>query len=77
MRPQKWPGKWKKCILRRNDSLLMKWIIRVFVVLVLGSAALGAVWYVRRDQTAETSFRTAPVARGTILYSITATGTLR
>src|SRR5438067_8267554 len=49
----------------------------VLVLLVaLALIAAAAVWYARRNGESETAFRTIPVARGDIVATISATGTV-
>src|ERR1041385_5592999 len=56
---------------------MKRWLTRVLVVLVLAAAAFGAAtWYNERGEKQGASFRTAPVRRGDLLATISATGTL-
>jgi HlyD family secretion protein len=56
----------------------MKHVVRKVVIALLSVAIIGgsAAWYIRRDAGQAVSFRTAPVARGDLLVSIDATGTV-
>jgi HlyD family secretion protein len=54
-------------------SLMKKVGIALLLVGLVGGAA---AWYFRRDGDQAVTFRTAPVARGDLLVSISATGTL-
>ena len=53
----------------------MKKLIAALVVFAL--VGLAAFWYVRRDSTAEAQLRTAPVRRGDLVATISATGTVQ
>jgi HlyD family secretion protein len=53
---------------------MIRWI--VLGVVVLGVVVGGLYWYLYRDQTQATSYRTAEVKRGTLLVTISATGTV-
>jgi len=48
------------------------WILFLFLV----AGAGGGWWYLRQKQSGDTQYITAPVARGDIVQSVTATGTL-
>jgi HlyD family secretion protein len=48
----------------------------IIVLVVLGFVSGAALWYIRRGNSQETSFRTAPVKRGDLVVSIGATGTV-
>ncbi len=48
----------------------------VIVLIVLGLAGGAAAWYLQRDTDQAVAFRTAKVARGDLLVSISATGTV-
>lgn len=56
----------------------MKHVLRkvVFALIVLALAGGGAAWYLQREGEQAVAFRTAPVARGDLVVSISATGTL-
>src|SRR5512141_6945 len=56
----------------------MKSFIRKFVILVLlaGMIAGGAAWYIRRNASAATTYRTDKIQRGDIVETIAATGTV-
>ena len=53
---------------------MIRWI--VIGVVVLAVVVGGLYWYLHRDQTQGISYRTADVKRGTLLVTISATGTV-
>ena len=57
----------------------MRHVIRKVVgaLILLGLVGGAAAWYLQRDNDQEVVFRTTTVARGDLLISISATGTLQ
>jgi HlyD family secretion protein len=53
---------------------MKKLIVLLLLLLVVGC---GAVWYARRDNRADAPLRTAPVHRGDLVATISATGTVQ
>ena len=51
-------------------------ILIVLAVILLGGFGVGAYWYTHRPAASAEEFRTAPVARGDIVATISATGTV-
>src|SRR5438477_12770047 len=54
---------------------MKRWILILVALGVFGSAAAAAVWY-WQHLSKPAAFRTAPVARGDLQHSISATGTV-
>jgi HlyD family secretion protein len=53
------------------------WIKNILIVVIaLGLVSAASVWYVRREKSTESPFRTAPITRGDIVATISATGTV-
>src|SRR5438046_9216739 len=53
------------------------WIKNLLIIVIaLGLVSAASVWYVRREKSTDSPFRTAPVTRGDIVATITATGTV-
>ena len=56
---------------------MKQWIKRIVVALVvLGLAGGAAAWYLWWEAAPRVSYRTAPIARGDLVESISATGTV-
>jgi HlyD family secretion protein len=55
---------------------MRKVIVIVLAVILLGGIGAGAHWYTHRNAESAAKFRTAPVARGDIVATISATGTV-
>jgi HlyD family secretion protein len=51
-------------------------IVIVLAVILLGGIGAGAYWYTHRNTASAAGFRTAPVARGDVVATISATGTV-
>src|SRR5438046_9562630 len=53
------------------------WIKNLLIIVIaLGLVSAASVWYVRREKSTDSPFRTAPVTRGDIVATISATGTV-
>ena len=53
------------------------WIKNILIVVIaLGLVSAASVWYVRREKSTDSPFRTAPITRGDIVATISATGTV-
>jgi HlyD family secretion protein len=56
---------------------MSRWVQRVVIVaIVLGVLGAGAAWYLQGRNGQVMAYRTAPVTRGDLLVSISATGTV-
>jgi HlyD family secretion protein len=51
----------------------LKWLV---ILLLLGAAAIGGVWYYKQSQANTTEYQTATVTRGDLTQTVTATGQL-
>ncbi len=51
------------------------WLKRIIILLVIGVAVAGGVWYFKKDTDA-LQYQTAAVARGDLIQAVTATGSL-
>src|SRR4051812_23111873 len=55
----------------------MKWLKRgIFLIVVLALAGVGGAWYLGRGGSDDVTYRTAKVARGDVLATISSTGTV-
>src|SRR4051794_2195258 len=51
----------------------LKWLI---ILVLLGGAAAGGVWYYQKANSEAPQYQTAPVTRGDLVQTVTATGQL-
>ena len=56
---------------------MLRWIVRLFVLVLFAGAVYGAWWwYYGRPQTPTTSYKTYTLKRGELVATISATGTV-
>src|SRR5882757_2998409 len=58
------------------NRVRFRWLKWLIVLLVLGGAAAGGVWYYNKSLSAAPQYQTVAVSRGDVIQGVTASGQL-